>query len=78
MRKRYTFVPTTPDPLECRVVLSHGMLASAMVGPVATAPPIAQVIDLHGTVKGFAVPSPLASASAIPGDPLLNLSPIHL
>ena len=73
MRKRYVFVPEAPDPLEGRVVLSHGMLALAMVGPVATAPPLAHVIDLHGTVKGVAVPSPLASASAsvLPGD-LLN------
>jgi hypothetical protein len=69
MRKRYAFVPTAPAPLERRVALSHGMLAPAMVGPVATASPLTHVIALHGTVKGVAVPSPLASA--IPGDLLL-------
>ena len=73
MRKRYAFVPTTPAPLESRVTPSHGMLTPGMVGPVAMAtPPMppTHVIDLHGTVKGVAVPSPLASA--IPGAMFLN------
>ena len=71
MRKQYVFVPTAPDPLEWRVVLSQGMIASAMVGPVATALPRTHVFDLHGTVKGVFLPPPPVLSAALPGN-LLN------
>ncbi len=73
MRKRYALVPTVPDRLEARVALSSGMLAPALVSraAVTTTPvPPTQVIDLRGTIKGIASPSPLASPIA--GDLLLN------
>jgi hypothetical protein len=46
------------------------MIAPAQVGPVATTPWQAQPIVLQGTVNGFQIPSPLASAK--PGDLLLK------
>lgn len=70
MRTRHAFAPTVPDRLEDRVVLSHGMLAPSLIGAAPTTPPQKHAIDLHGTVKGFATPSPLASA--IPGALLLR------
>jgi hypothetical protein len=69
MKNRNRFVLSVLDRLEERVALSHGMMAPAQVAPVETTPPQKQVIDLQGTVKGFAIPSPLASP--IPGDLLL-------
>ncbi len=72
MRTRHTFAPAVPDRLEGRVVLSHGMMTPALVGAAVSTPPQKHVIDLQGTVKGFATPSPLASASAIPGALLLH------
>ena len=61
MKKQHTFRPTPLDGLEDRVVLSLGSLAPAHLAAAAVTPPIKQVLDLHGTVKGFITPSPLAS-----------------
>ena len=51
MKNRNAFVPTAPDPLEDRVVLSQ-----VMVGPVALVAPRPHPIALHGTINGTEVP----------------------
>jgi hypothetical protein len=71
MRRRSAFIPVAPERVEDRVALSHGLLSSPKVAPVAHAPttPPDLKIDLQGTVAGFATPNP----SAPPGPGNLRL-----